>query len=578
MRKNQQPKKGNTMKATKLTVLFVCAGCLAFHAQAQEWTLTSAPNQHWQSIASSADGTKLVAVADQNNGNIGAIYTSTNSGSTWVMTKAPNLDWNWVASSADGNYLAATTYGQGIYTSTNAGTTWVTTTESPNSCWSIASSTDGSHLVAGTSSGNLYLSTNAGGTWSSLTNLSPQGWTSVACSENGINLVAGAESDRNIYISTNSGITWRIATNVFANPAEWVSVASSADGTRLMASAQTTNPLIYVSDDAGLTWTTKDSPHITGGGEPYVASSADGSHLAAAVAGVGVYTSTDSGVTWTTTGSTPSGTVALSANGAELIASVYGGGIWTMALQPCMPYDATATATVSDGFVIDATITDSGCGYTNTPLVLIEDGGGTGATATAVVSNGGVVSIKIEDAGNGYTSTPNMYIFFPISITAQPQSVTVNAGDTASFGVTASGGTAPLSYQWSINGTNIPEATSDSLTILNVAQTNLGTYAVIVEDVFGPITSSNATLSMYPFINTPFTGLLADWGTNVMLSVGAWGTGPLSYQWFDNGVAVLGATNQILDLTSIQFSNAGLYSVVISNQFGSVTNEVLPIV
>ena len=48
--------------------------------------------------------------------------------------------------------------------------------------------------------------------------------------------------------------------------------------------------------------------------------------------------------------------------------------------------------------------------------------------------------------------------------------------------------------------------------------------------------------------------------------------GILSYQWFDNGVAVVNATNPILDLTDIQFTNAGLYSVVVSSPFGSVTN------
>jgi len=189
-----------------------------------------------------------------------------------------------------------------------------------------------------------------------------------------------------------------------------------------------------------------------------------------------------------------------------------------------------------------------------------------------VVSNGAVVGLTITDAGVDYTNAPNVYIYFPALVTAQPQSLVVNAYGTASFSVTASGGTAPLSYQWSFDGTILSGATSTSLTISNVVQTNLGTYAVVVSDVFGSVPSSNATLSMYPFIQTPFTGLVTDWGTNAILSVGAWGTGPLNYQWYDNGVAVLGATNQTLDLSSIQFTNAGLYSVVVSDPLGSVTN------
>ena len=85
-------------------------------------------------------------------------------------------------------------------------------------------------------------------------------------------------------------------------------------------------------------------------------------------------------------------------------------------------------------------------------------------------------------------------------------------------------------------------------------------------------------LSMYPFLATSFGGLVTDWGYNTTLSVVAWGTGPLRYQWFDNGVAVLNATNQTLNFPSIQFTNAGLYSVVVSSPLGSVTNPPAQVV
>jgi hypothetical protein len=237
---------------------------------------------------------------------------------------------------------------------------------------------------------------------------------------------------------------------------------------------------------------------------------------------------------------------------------------------PCIPYPATATAILTNDFVVGATITDGGCGYTNTPPVLIVGGGGTGAAGTAVVSNGVVTGITITNAGVGYTNTPAVYIYFPLSITAQPQSLVVNAFDTATFSVAAAGA-VPLSYQWSLNDTNIPGATSNSLTISNVVQTNLGTYALVVSDVFGSVISSNATLSMYPFLAGPFAGAVTYWGKGATLSVDAWGTG-LTYQWFDNGAAISGATNQTLDFPSIQLTNAGLYSVVVSSPLGSVTN------
>src|SRR5258708_2598114 len=51
----------------------------------------------------------------------------------------------------------------------------------------------------------------------------------------------------------------------------------------------------------------------------------------------------------------------------------------------------------------------------------------------------------------------------PPSITTQPASETVTAGQSATFTVTASG-TAQLSYQWQKNKTNITGATSSSYT------------------------------------------------------------------------------------------------------------------
>jgi len=59
------------------------------------------------------------------------------------------------------------------------------------------------------------------------------------------------------------------------------------------------------------------------------------------------------------------------------------------------------------------TIAESGCGYTNAPLVLIQGGGGTGATATAVISNGRITAIRITNAGSGYETAPQIVIASP---------------------------------------------------------------------------------------------------------------------------------------------------------------------
>jgi len=50
------------------------------------------------------------------------------------------------------------------------------------------------------------------------------------------------------------------------------------------------------------------------------------------------------------------------------------------------------------------------------------------------------------------------------------------------------------------------------------------------------------------------------------------GTEPLSYQWRKDGITLLGATNDQLILLRPRFSDAGSYSVVVSNPEGSVTS------
>jgi len=78
--------------------------------------MTSAPATNWTSIATSADGTRLVAAAGGlSGGYVGPIYFSTNSGSTWTITDAPFINWTSVASSADGSRLVAASAYSGIY-------------------------------------------------------------------------------------------------------------------------------------------------------------------------------------------------------------------------------------------------------------------------------------------------------------------------------------------------------------------------------------------------------------------------------------------------------------------------------
>ncbi len=160
----------------------------------------------------------------------------------------------------------------------------------------------------------------------------------------------------------------------------------------------------------------------------------------------------------------------------------------------------------------------------------------------------------------------------PPSITSQPQDNTVtNPNEPVMFQVVIQG-SLPLAYHWSLNGTNILGATSAGLSIPFVTPSSLGTYSVVVSNAYGVVTSSNANLMMFPYLKMPFMGLSTPWGFTNTLSVTAWGTGPLSFQWYFDGNAIQDATNQTFVLSDTVFTNAGLYSVVVSSPLGSVTN------
>jgi hypothetical protein len=90
----------------------------------------------------------------------------------------------------------------------------------------------------------------------------------------------------------------------------------------------------------------------------------------------------------------------------------------------------------------------------------------------------------------------------PPAITTQPANVTVNAGSSATFSVTATGSN-PLTFQWSRNGTPIGVATMATYSIPNVTTAQAGTYSVTVANAAGSVTSNSVTLTVNNPAPTP---------------------------------------------------------------------------
>lgn len=313
----------------------------------------------WSAMASSADGTRLVAAAGYS-----PIHTSADSGVTWVARATANVSWGAVASSADGMVLAAVANDGTLITSTDAGVTWTTRVITPTPLWAgVAMSADGTKMVAvayGTMMGGvvtygaqIYTSTDSGSTWT--TRDTARIWVSVASSADG-NLLVAAESNGLLYTSSDSGLTWtgRAASR------NWIHVASSADGSKLLAAVN--NGSLYTSTDAGATWTAREASREWRS----VSSSADGIRLWAASNGFSndgaLYSSADGGATWS---SRESGlnwtTVTTNATGTRVVAGVHSGNLYTFSTRTSMgtagsvsgaQYDSIALQYVGGGIFL----------------------------------------------------------------------------------------------------------------------------------------------------------------------------------------------------------------------------------
>ena len=84
---------------------------------------------------------------------------------------------------------------------------------------------------------------------------------------------------------------------------------------------------------------------------------------------------------------------------------------------------------------------------------------------------------------------------FPPCIGIQPSSQRVMVSSNVSFSVSVSG-TAPFNYQWRFNSANLLNATNAVYAIQAVAATNTGNYSVVVTNLAGSVTSSNALLTV----------------------------------------------------------------------------------
>ncbi len=134
------------------------------------------------------------------------------------------------------------------------------------------------------------------------------------------------------------------------------------------------------------------------------------------------------------------------------------------------------------------------------------------------------------------------------TITGQPQSLTVNGGQTATFQVTASG-TAPFTYQWYRDNVAVNGAVSATYTTPATTSTDSGAqFHVVVTNSVGSATSAKATLTVGTaatrelILNGGFESGATSW-SGTTGAIGTWSAQPAhqgaKYAWLGgNGKTV----------------------------------------
>jgi alpha-tubulin suppressor-like RCC1 family protein len=129
-----------------------------------------------------------------------------------------------------------------------------------------------------------------------------------------------------------------------------------------------------------------------------------------------------------------------------------------------------------------------------------------GATGASLILN----NVQATNTGNysvvvsntyGVTNASAVLTVNPSApfLLSQPLNQEMVRGGAVTFTVSARG-SDPLSSQWQFNNADIPDATNSSLTLSNIQTNNVGSYCVIVNNAYGTIASSNATLVIVPTV------------------------------------------------------------------------------
>jgi uncharacterized repeat protein (TIGR01451 family) len=180
-------------------------------------------------------------------------------------------------------------------------------------------------------------------------------------------------------------------------------------------------------------------------------------------------------------------------------------------------------------------------------------------------------------ASNAYGVTVSASAFLTVNtqvfIFNEPVDTAIFVGEPISFTL-GTNGAPPISLQWFLNGVPIADETGPTFYRPSSTPADEGFYTLVASNPWMSVTSAPAFLRVITepaILDQPFREVVFA-GDSATFSVGAYGPGTLGYQWWFNGTAISNATDPSISLTNITVAQVGLYSVVVSNSYGSVTS------
>lgn len=195
----------------------------------------------------------------------------------------------------------------------------------------------------------------------------------------------------------------------------------------------------------------------------------------------------------------------------------------------------------------------------------------------------GTYRVMVSNVYGSASASATLAIRPPFSapvITTQPLAQTVNAGTTATLVVEATGYPLPV-CQWQKNGVDLPGALGFTLALENVQASHTGNYRAVLTNSSGSVTSETVTLivnTQAAAITTQPVAQTAIEGRSASLTVGATGFPAPTFQWKKGGKMLAGATGATLTFPKVQLTDAGLYSVVVTNAYGTETSAAVALV